>query len=168
MEEVERAYLAGLFDGEGCANATFRSKAYKGKRYWWPAVQFVIAGQHQHMCQISEMFGAGANVYEQSNRRAWEFRATNPEHVLRFIDIILPYVKLKKEQLRLLRSAAGFMIEHRSRSKWSQKDKEFFNKNFVQTLQKSTRTGEKKGRKRTHTLFMNRAKEGKLVSFTSQ
>ena len=164
MEEVERAYLAGLFDGEGCANATFRSKAYKEKRYWWPAVQFVIAGQYQHMCQISEMFGAGGNVYEQSNRRVCEFRATKPEHVLRFIDIILPYVKLKKEQLRLLRSATGFMIEHRSRSKWSQKDKEFFNKNFVQTLQKSTRTGEKKGRKRTHTLFMNRAKEGKLVA----
>jgi len=130
LSDTEKAYLAGLFDGEGCANATFRSKAYKGKRYWWPAVQFVITGQYQHMCQISEISGEGGNVYEQSNRHVCEFRATKPEYVLRFIEIILPYVKLKKEQLRLLRSAAGFMIEHKSRSKWSQKDKEFFNKNF--------------------------------------
>jgi len=153
LKDVERAYLAGLFDGEGCPNATFNSKAYKGKRYYWPSVQFVITGQYQHMHQVMEMFGVGDKVYEQQSKRAWDFRATRPEHVLRLIDIILPYVKLKNKQLQLLRSAAGFMMEHRSHSKWSQKDKEFFNKSFVQPLQKSTSTGEKKGRKRVHSFL---------------
>jgi len=151
MEDTDRAYLAGLFDGEGCANATFRSKSYKGRRYQWPSVQFVIAGQHQHMSQISVMFGAeGKHIYEQSSRHVWEFRATRPEDVLHYTDIILPYVKLKSTELKLLKQAAQFLIEHESHSKWSQKDKESFYKSFVQPLQKSTPAGRRKGRKRMY------------------
>jgi len=26
LKDIDKAYLAGLFDGEGCANATFRTK----------------------------------------------------------------------------------------------------------------------------------------------
>ena len=70
LKEADRAYLAGLFDGEGCANATFRSRGVTSKkekkkvRYFWPTVQSVISGIHSHLQPIQEFVGIGG-LYQQ-------------------------------------------------------------------------------------------------------
>ena len=70
LEETDRVYLAGLFDGEGCANATFRSRGVTSKkekkkvRYFWPTVQSVISGIHSHLQPIQEFVGIGG-LYQQ-------------------------------------------------------------------------------------------------------
>lgn len=149
LKEVDRAYLAGLFDGEGCANATLGSKMYKEKYYWWPKLQFTIVGREQHIQQVRKLFDLGGYVYNQA-RQVWELRTTTPEQIIRFIDVILPYAKLKIDQLQLLKEAGETMLQHKRRSKWTQEELESFNVNFVQPLQRLKGSNHRKGRKRVH------------------
>lgn len=140
LEVVDKAYLAGLFDGEGCANATFRSKKVKKIRYFWPAVQFVISGAREHLQMIQELVGLGG-LYEQKTG-VCDFRITQPKEVLKMTNAILPYVRLKKKELLLLKKAALFISRHKKRSRWTKEEKNEFHKRFVLPLKK----GEKLGR----------------------
>lgn len=151
LKDTDRAYLAGLFDGEGCANPTFTSKKHFSKReqkekiYLWPRVQFVISGTRAHLQEIKRIVGFGG-LYRQKTG-VWDFRITEPKQVLNMVDIIFPYVKLKKEELLLLKNAALFMLKHKYRTRWTNKEKDFFNKNFVLPSQKLSRSRKKLGRR---------------------
>ena len=144
LEETDRAYLAGLFDGEGCANATFRSRGVTSKkekkkvRYFWPTVQFVISGIHSHLQPIQEFVGVGG-LYQQKTG-VWDFRMTQPKQVLIMTNTLLPYVRLKKRELLTLRKAALFMIRHERRSRWTKAELDEFHKRFVIPLKKRGET----------------------------
>jgi hypothetical protein len=146
LKDTDRAYLAGMFDGEGCANATFKSKKVLSKkkqkeiRYFWPTVQFVIAGAHTHLQSIREIVGLGG-VYEATVGKGWALRTTQPKKVLIMIDAILPYVKLKKKQLLILKEAALFISQHKKRSRWRDEEKKESHKRFVLPLKKEGKLG---------------------------
>lgn len=146
LAKTDRAYLAGLFDGEGCANATFKSKKKFSKRkqkevrYFWPTAQLAISGAYEHLQSIKETVGFGG-VYKATRGKGWDFRTTQPKEVLKMIDIILPYVKLKKKELLLLKEAALFISRHKRRSRWSDEEKKEFHKRFVLPLKKEGKLG---------------------------
>jgi len=57
------------------------------------------------------------------------------------IDIILPYVKLKKKELLLLKEAAVFIYRHKRRSRWNDEEKKEFHRRFVLPLKKGGKLG---------------------------
>jgi intein/homing endonuclease len=151
--DSEKAYLAGLFDGEGCTNATFASKKYfstskqKEKIYLWPRVQLVISNKNRLLLElIKKMVGLGG-LYRNKGTKVWDLRITEPNQVLNMVDVLLVHSKLKNEELRLLRDATIFILQHKAGAGWSEKDKDFFNKMFVLPSQKLRPTGEKRGRR---------------------
>ena len=152
MEDADQAYLAGLFDGEGCASAIITSKAYKEHRNFCPRVHFGITGKGEHMKQVKLLFGIGGGVYKRKNYDIWDFRVTYPAHVIQAIDLILPYVKLKNEQLVILRRATEFLLQHECHSRWKREDVKHFEREFVQILHELKGLNRKKGRKRIHYL----------------
>lgn len=103
LSETEKAYLAGLFDGDGCIVIR------KQKQYAYP-------GRIQHvMCAILTMsdkpilefwvnkFGIGsvAKLKDKRARRSvyqWRLSAKNADSMLR---IIYPYLMVKKDQADL-------------------------------------------------------------------
>lgn len=156
MKELERAYLAGLFDGEGCANASFRSKKVK-KRYYWPSVQFVISGQKEHMQLIKEMIGFGG-VYKGAKGETWDYRITQPKQILLMIEALLPNIRLKNKELKKLKEASRFILKHEPRTRWTEQELIFFRKNHVLPLQKESRSGKPRGRP-PHTPFMKQSRD---------
>ena len=100
LSEQERAYVAGILDGEGCLGVGWRLK-----KYVTPTVQ-VSNTKVELLHWLSERFGGA--VYEhaprEGNRQAcylWTLAGTK---ALRVIEAALPYLVIKREQARLLLS----------------------------------------------------------------
>ncbi len=151
LEDLDKAYLAGLFDGEGCANPTFASKKYfsskeqKKKIYHWPRVQFVISNKNRLLLElVKRMVGLGG-LYRSKESKVWDLRITKPKQVLNMINALLPYVKLKNENLLVLKEASLFISKHKPRSRWAREELKFFYENYVKKLGTS-----QKGRPITH------------------
>lgn len=156
LKEVDKAYLAGLFDGEGCANATFRSKevtlkSQKKVRYFWPTVQLVISNKNRLLLALIkgmvELGQGRKHLFRDKVSKVWSFRITQPKQVLNLVNVLLQYVKLRNDDLLTLREAALFILKHKYRSRWSREELQFFYKNHVKKLE----TSEKKhGRPTVH------------------
>lgn len=161
----KRAYVAGLFDGEGCVNPTFRSKKYKEMQYHWPMVQLIISGQCDQLKDVNQLMGNIGTVYEQTHRKSnlkstegmvlfgnqGSLRATQPNNVLDIIHFIKPYVRHKKIELKYLEDAANWILNKRKTGRrLTKEDKTEFKEKFVIPSQKqSCVTGRKFGRKIT-------------------
>lgn len=102
------------------------------------------------MNQVRLLFAIGGAVYKRTNYDIWDFRVTCPAHIIQIIDLIFPYVKLKNEQLLVLRRAAEFLLQHKKYSKWKGEDVKKFGREFVHTLHELKGLNAKKGRKRIH------------------
>ena len=162
MKEVDRAYLAGLFDGEGCASVThgpYRKETTKGgKLYWGHKVHFVISSQDKHaLKKVRRLFEKGG-IYDQdrsksinslSQRTTYDFRITKPTDVIKVIDLISPYVIIKEDDLENLRDAAKFILRVRGskeRHKWTEEEGKEFEK-FAKNS-RDLKGGGKRGRRR--------------------
>lgn len=107
MNENDLAYIAGFFDGEGCA--TIRMvKGSNGKRY--PRLEARVSQNDRAVLDwIVEQFGCG-KVYEKPDHRT-----TTMAHDLHmfyrsgriFLTAIEPYLKVKKNHVTALLDQAG-------------------------------------------------------------
>ena len=94
MTETEKAYLAGMIDGEGCITISCNKDRYF-------AMFVVLTGTHKtHIEYCANMTGLGS---VQSVKRSapwgdvtrWVISSTEAQE---FLEAILPYLFLKKEQ----------------------------------------------------------------------
>ena len=150
LKEVERAYLAGLFDGEGCASVTYGQFVRVGSQRVYPNrhVQFVISNTDNRVLkEIRFLFGKGG-IYSKKS-----FRITNPREIIDAIELIRPYIRVKKADLSNLYDASKYMLESRGslkRHEWTEEERTTFLK-FAETS-KALKGGGKRGRPRTHPL----------------
>lgn len=101
MTELEKAYLAGFFDGEGSITITAGMDRKKGKT---PNYQMVVAvGQKRPeiILTIHQMVGMG-KVYDRTSYResVWYWRITHVQ-AREFLIVLLPYLKIKKREAEL-------------------------------------------------------------------
>jgi hypothetical protein len=93
---VTLAYLAGLFDGEGCVSTTAHNRS--GKRY--ETHTLVFSQNERHMCDLFvRVLGVGY-VYK-TGRRAHQWRANNADAAVA-AKALLPYLRLKKAKAETL------------------------------------------------------------------
>ncbi|MFM7009048.1 MAG: LAGLIDADG family homing endonuclease [Betaproteobacteria bacterium] len=92
-------YLAGFFDGEGCAHVTIRE--YKGKRTISQYITrtLVVSNNSREVCELfqSEL---GGNVYQVRSGH-YQWRANNTDAIDAAI-ALMPHIKLKRSQLQQL------------------------------------------------------------------
>lgn len=151
MKDVERAYLAGLFDGEGCASVTYTQYKRRGRQrlYQGCKVQFVISNTDNRVLkEVRLLFGNGGIYPKESS-----FRITKPRDVIDAIELIRPYVRVKKPDLANLYEASEYILEVRGsseRHEWTEEERTIFLK-FAETS-KALKGGGKRGRPRKHHL----------------
>lgn len=99
MTKLDKAYLAGLFDGEGCI--TFR---YGNNRNKTPAI--TITNNNEAIIRYIYLI-YGGNVYKkwkksEKHSDCFVWQATKQIQRIHFIKDIRPYVKIKKEVVELV------------------------------------------------------------------
>lgn len=104
LTETEKAYLAGLIDGEGCI---FISK-YRGKNNVSPVynLRVIVAMSEKEILEdMQKITGAGRVHYNPtvSKKREnwsemWQWITTATADVKALLDAIYPYLRIKKSQ----------------------------------------------------------------------
>lgn len=93
MTETDLAYIAGLFDGEGCVLVAKAART-NGKQYYTLLTN--ISNKDLRCLRFSqERFGGRINVQRSSQVGRW---ALTSNRAARFLKAILPYLVIKKDQ----------------------------------------------------------------------
>jgi hypothetical protein len=97
LTEVEKAYLAGFFDGEGCISIVARMDKKKAKT---PSYQVdVVIGQRdiRTLHDLQQMTGIG-KVYENAGGRGCASWRITHIQTRDFLSVLLPYLRNKKQE----------------------------------------------------------------------
>lgn len=149
MKDIEQAYLAGLFDGEGSASVVHTQYEKRGRKrlYQSHKVQFIVSNEDKRVLkEVRLLFGNG-RIYPEDG----SFRISKPRDIIEAIHLIKPYIRVKHTDLANLRSACEFVLKVRGpgkRHKWSKGETNQFLK-FVETS-KALKGPGKRGRPRKH------------------
>ena len=103
LSETDKAYLAGLIDGEGCIHLQ-RNQSKKSPNYNYTATMFV-GNTNAVIIDICKELNLGYIDYRKQinikHKKAFVWRLTsNPCRAL--LPLILPYLRIKKQQSELL------------------------------------------------------------------
>jgi hypothetical protein len=101
LTKSDRAYLAGIFDGEGCVGYYKR----RGSRTKYSYVSMVLITQSDFrlMLWLEEKIGFGS-VTSRAGKKHFEYhwQDNKKSDVVEFLEAIEPYLLLKREQARVL------------------------------------------------------------------
>ncbi len=98
MTETEKAYLAGLFDGEGTLGYYFKTKA---KNY--VASLAIYNTNTEVMRWIKNTTGIGGIYLNKGGKNAgWQWQLTSKPQIKGFLSEIQPYLIIKADQVDLL------------------------------------------------------------------
>jgi len=129
LKDVDRAYLAGLFDGEGCASVSYSKelKTIKTGEKLFPnfRVQFIISNEDNRVLKETRLLFGKGGIYPKDG----SFRISKPRDVIEAIELIRPHVKVKKTDLDNLYKASEFILEvrgSRKRHRWTEEEKNEF------------------------------------------
>jgi len=97
VSDTDRAYTAGLFDGEGCVNAYFAGKYIAQRVSITNTDKALLEGIQKELG-----FGRLINRPKQEDRKdTFSLEFNKVDHISMFIEYILPYVRLKRLQCLL-------------------------------------------------------------------
>lgn len=99
MKRVDLAYIAGIFDGEGCIQIAKRTE---GKKHHYLRASLSLANEY-----IPNLFKFhfGGAIYKRDLRsRGWQIQwswSVHSRQAGEFLEVILPYLKLKRNEAEL-------------------------------------------------------------------
>ena len=101
LTETEKAYLAGLFDGEGCVGY-YKRKGSRAK-YCYMSLVMIAQSDMRLMLWLKDKIPFGT-IYGKQGKKAFEYKwETNKRaDVYTFLTTIQPYLVIKKEQVDIL------------------------------------------------------------------
>jgi hypothetical protein len=99
----DKAYLAGLFDGEGSVNIFKQSRSYMAYSAYF--IEISIGNTHEGVLNwVLEKFGGrvahNSDHRTAGSRKVWRWRASSNE-AYEILVAMLPYLIVKKEQAQL-------------------------------------------------------------------
>lgn len=102
LTETEKAYLAGLFDGEGHIGYYKNTTGYGN----FNLMVTITNTDHRVMKWLKDKLTIGKISPKQKthNKPAWTWQIRNSHDAFEFLQIILPYLVIKKDQADLLLS----------------------------------------------------------------
>lgn len=110
MEDVKLAYIAGIMDGEGsimlvkACHASFMKAQNRKYPNYYPNIRVGMI-EREALDFIVDTLNIGKVVQEksyQNKRPMFRYRLTNKPDVRKFLEIMTPYLMIKKEQAKLL------------------------------------------------------------------
>lgn len=100
MKKTDLAYLAGLFDGEGCVHIRHnkRNDCPKGVQY---QLMIRVAMASEHLCRLYQMSFGGrvyqCKKYKSYHKQLWQWVCSSRQ-AGDFLKAISPYLILKKSE----------------------------------------------------------------------
>lgn len=133
LEEVEKAYIAGLFDGEGCSSISHGRYKRNGRErfYWNRKVFFVITNEDRRVLREVVLLLRKGGIYFPPTKSAYNLCISKPTDIIEVAKLIYPYIRVKKSDLDNLCGASEFLLKNRGSNKrhiWTEEEeKEFHN-----------------------------------------
>lgn len=102
MKRTDLAYVAGIVDGEGCIDIHGRNRP--GHKYSHMSLRVTVVSTDQWLCQMLK-FRFSGNVRERTVDKThrlplWDW-CLEGKRAKDFLELILPYLHLKKPQAEL-------------------------------------------------------------------
>ena len=113
MKKLELAYLAGIFDGEGCIQIARQKPQAQG----WSTVNILrcqVGMANEYIPRLFQFHFGGSIRYQKPRAEKWQqqwYWCIRSYQALEFLKIILPYLRLKKAEAEL-------GIKFQSEKKW--------------------------------------------------
>lgn len=101
LTEVEKAYLAGIFDGEGCVGY-YKRKGNRNK-YSYVSMVCITQSNSEFMDWLQSTIGFGS-VTSRAGKKHFEYhwQANKRANVYEFLEALEPYLIIKQAQARIL------------------------------------------------------------------
>lgn len=143
MNETEKAYIAGFFDGEGTISLLWGSKKRVQGRRYYPAWQIVFTNSDRAVLSYIQSATGFGNIMLGSRNRVksthwgnlpyFDLRVTKLPDVLEMVKLMIPYAQTKKLQLEICKETFESMTARKiSRcAKWNPDDLEYFRLQIV-------------------------------------
>lgn len=121
LTETDKAYLAGLFDGEGCVGYYNSNPDREGTPYC--CAQLIITMTDESVVRwVQRTLGCGhvsiAVKNDQVRRTAYQWQVSKKAQVRQVLSVIRPYLKVKAAQvdvlLALFNEEASYVMRHGS------------------------------------------------------
>lgn len=121
LTETDKAYIAGIFDGEGCIGYYNANPNKEGTPYCHPSVN-VTNTDKEVIMWLQEIIGVGRSAvikFKDGKRRtAYQWQLAKKQQVQEFLEVIRPYLKVKAAQvdvlLDLFTQEIGYVQRHGS------------------------------------------------------
>lgn len=99
MTKLQKAYLAGLFDGEGYVGIVRRKT--KTRKPYYHNLQVEVANTHKPTIdRVNKLFPGCVYSYKPTKltrKLCWDWRVSS-HNAVRFLKTILPYLRIKRVQ----------------------------------------------------------------------
>lgn len=118
LKEIERAYIAGFIDGDGCINAQIiRRKDYRlGFQIRISITFYQSTKRHWFLLYIQKLLPGGA--LRKRKDGISEYTLCRPQMVQNVCELLLPYLKLKHRQAILVIEIVKRMTRNQSREEF--------------------------------------------------
>ena len=110
INEFEKAWLAGFIDGEGYIGITFQRKKQTSTSSASPLYHpflIIVNTNKDVLLYIKQLIGGG-KLYilrkknSHNNKKCYQFKLTKMDRLLRLLEEIDPYLKIKNKQCEFL------------------------------------------------------------------
>lgn len=115
----DKAYLAGLIDGEGCLHLRKLTFRYKEKRYTGYGLLLQIAVTYKPILEWCKRTVGGGTLWKREDGRgkrrtlwSWKIEHSMAEQLLR---VIYPYLKIKKEEADIVFQYRDLVNRHKQK-----------------------------------------------------
>jgi hypothetical protein len=122
LTEIDKAYIAGFFDGEGCVGYYNASQTSSRRPSYFHASVNICNTDPRVIMWIQEVTGIGVSritKFKDGKRRwAYQWQIGKKADVIDFLSTIRPYLRVKGEQVDVLlihlALEAGYVKKHGS------------------------------------------------------
>lgn len=134
VTKLQLAYIAGFVDGEGQLSITRHKNIYK--KIWHGTYtyhsRFQIHNNKLHILEyIQHLIGGTIETKKPAKpTHSIAYRLTISRHVqeLKILEKIIPFLRIKKEQAKLLHKFILFRLKNKSRKGYSDKEVNIYHK----------------------------------------
>lgn len=116
MDKIKAAYCAGVIDSDGCITI---AKRRTPKGWTYPPKIFVRQVERGAVDLLLSLFGGNLRMHPPSTpggRDLWQWEVTH-RRAIRVAGIILPFLRIKHEQAKILLEFGKHMANHRMRTR---------------------------------------------------
>jgi len=117
MKVANKAYLAGLIDGEGCISICRRKHKQKKSDNWYYEPQVIIANTDKRMVDFAiDLCGGWVAIpkkIKDHHKQQYHWKITGDD-MRQLLSDVLPYLILKKKQAEIVLSFPNYQHERRN------------------------------------------------------